>query len=273
MGRENSCRTSAHIVLCPRQLAFALCIVSTSVILAALSLTHFNPKRFRIHPIPYLSDAGMRDPERIILSFGLALTGAIFLPIGICQYLHELSVCRELDRTQSASLRWRVTSIGPCSVPVHRLLCLTFWSTFATSFFIALFSAVPGLKLFHHVFALFFAASAATWCIATAMFDHACAQISRSYSFAKSWHRISAKYVLAMLQVFAWFSFGILWILLKVGWPYRLIPNKDGRFVILALLEYIATASLIAFIQMTANDLSSYSFNVTISTAEAAHDL
>lgn len=56
--------------LSPAGIANKLCAVASSCIVLALVLTHFNPRRFRIHPIPYLSDAGIRDPERIIISFG-----------------------------------------------------------------------------------------------------------------------------------------------------------------------------------------------------------
>lgn len=284
--------------LSPSRLANGLCAIASCCIILSLSLTHFNPRRFRIHPIPYLSDAGIRDPERIIISFGcvftvvfvapvepacipslpqwlsncasffrlpwswrasmqsLSLTSALFVPVGAMYYLYMR------ERVQSFAHAPRLCV--PCfflpqrrfTAPSDRLVSWALPSALLTSFFLALFTAIPGIMIFHHVFAFFFAASAAVWCTISTMFAHACADAEGDLS-PGTWRLLKIKYSLCVVQILSWVSFGVLWILLKLGIPWKLVPNKDSRFVWLALFEYFATSALLSFIHITAsNDLT-----------------
>jgi hypothetical protein len=156
----------------------------------------------------------------------------------------------------------------PVKIPSERLIRLCVLSSLSTSFFVALFSAIPGLRFLHHIFAFFFAASAAVWCSCAALFDHACAQAEHDET-KRPWNRIRVKYFLCSVQIVCWISFGILWICLKLGWPYPFIPNKDGRFILLALFEYASTAALILFIHLQAQDLSSHPARVSLSDGES----
>lgn len=260
LGSSDSLNGPSLTLSAPR-IAKILCFISSFTVILALSLTHFNPRRFRIHAWPYLSDAGLHDPERIVLSFGLACTGALFLPIGGLQYL------RMAARGPVPALKIRLSPLPfPVVLSAERSTRLILPSTLCFAFFISLFSAVPGLMLFHHLFALFFAASAVTWCFAVSTFAHAVAA-SDTESDARVWRRIRLNYALTMGQLVCWVLFGIVWILLKLGWPTPFVPNTDYRFYFLASFEYVSTASLIYFIHITARDMAPFVGRVSLSHA------
>lgn len=50
-------------------------------------------------------------------------------------------------------------------------------------------------------------------------------------------------------------TFAILWITVKAGWPYRLVPNKDRRFVVLALLEYLGVGTFLGVVGLVGREL------------------
>jgi hypothetical protein len=169
-----------------------------------------------------------------------------------------------VGRVPSLSFHPRIAP-GALIVPTDRLIRWSLPSVVSTSFFVTLFSSIPGLLFLHHVFAFCFAASAATWCTCTTMFSHACAQADQGNA-RSVWRRIRVKYALCAIQIGSWTGFGVLWILLKLGWPSPFIPNRDGRFVFLALFEYAATAALIVFIHLTAQDLAPHPVRVSLSS-------
>lgn len=155
-------------------------------------------------------------------------------------------------------------------VTTERLRKNVFYSTHMTALFLALFSAVPGLMLFHHVFALFFAVCCAVWLNSIAMFEHARFNMAlQENSRTQPWGGVRRKYVLAWIFSGCWLLFGITWILLKLGIPRPYIPNKDWRFVLLALLEYASTSALLIFVHVVGNDLESYPTRLCISSSPA----
>lgn len=234
-----------------------LCLVASVSITAALVMTHFHPGKLRIHPIPYLSDASMRDPERIVMSFGLSLTGAVFLPIGIAQYLYFASILEAGYIGRDRVVRIHTPIYGTVDVPPFRLLLVIRVTAVCTSIFVSLFSAIPGRIVWHHVFAIAFAFSAATWCLAcTLAADIVRTKVAGGASLRCA-RRLPLKYALSVAQLSMWLGFGLLWVLVKVGWPYKLIPNKDPRFVVLATLEYASTLCLLLFIRIGTEELPS----------------
>jgi hypothetical protein len=160
----------------------------------------------------------------------------------------------DICATAPSSLRFRSRFIPVRSISMAVVARTTYRTTFLTAVFLSLFSAIPGLRLCHHFGAAVFAFSAATWCACGAIHSHAVAQASQITSPA-IWRRVYCKYALSGLQFCAWICFGALWILIKLGIPFRLVPNTDRRFVVLALLEYAATVALLIAIRLAAGDI------------------
>lgn len=204
-----------------------------------------------------------QDPERILLSFGLAFSGALFVPLGMTYYLYMHTI----GSVPPVSVKNRMLN-HTFRVTTERLRKNVFYATYSTALFLALFSAVPGLMLFHHLFALFFAVSAAVWLSSITLFEHARFNMAHhENSRAQPWDEIRRKYVLAGIFSGCWLCFGITWILLKLGIPKPYIPNKDWRFVMLAFLEYFSTAALLVFVYVLGNDLESYPTRLCISSS------
>lgn len=264
---DTSREAEAALALSTSKIARALCSVASTFVVISLLMVKYMPRRFQIHPLPYLSDAGIRDPERILLSFGLALSGALFIPLGMSYYLYTHAI----GSVSPLSLKNRMFKMS-LRVTTERLRKNVFYATYSTAFFLALFSAVPGLMLFHHLFALFFAVSAAVWLISITMFEHARFNMaSHENCDSQPWDAIRRKYVLAGVFSGCWVSFGITWILLKLGIPKPYIPNKDWRFVLLALLEYVSTSALLVFVYVVGKDLEPHRIRLCMSSSAVNH--
>lgn len=230
----------------PHKLAHSVIILSSSAILTALLLTQYLPSRFRIHPYPYLSDAGLRDPERIIISAGLALSAALFLPFAAAVYLSQTARLAQLQ----------------IRVPFYKLLPLTaFRAAMVLALFLALFSAIPGWFFLHHVFAIIFATSSAAWSFCQASITHTVEQAASSPSLAV---RVRALYGCAFVQIVVIAAFGLTWGSVKMQVPFAMIPNKDPRFVLLALLEYIGTTAFLGSIGLVARGVSRHSLQLSL---------
>lgn len=250
----------------PHRLARAVVVLSTLSIVTALLLTHYIPGRFRIHPYPYLSDAGLRDPERIVLSFGLALSAALFLPVAASLYLTQeayLNASCEDGRSTPALTLVLLRGKPPAMLrllPIPRVLnCdrlpwVGLRAGIVLAFFLAFFTAIPGWFFFHHIFALVFAVSGAVWCATHALFSHAKLQFGGNETCRVS-PCVRAMYVLIGLQAMVVGLFGVIWGSVNAHFPFKMIPNKDPRFVMLAVLEYIGTASFLIFIWMVSTEL------------------
>lgn len=239
-------------------------LASTSIV-SSLLLVHYLPKRFRIHPYPYLSDAGLRDPERIVLSFGLALSAAFFVLVAVG--LHHAQEMRR-EKTRAAGHRKLILSLGaterrsPKSERTKQCLRISCDNLprsglrfgLLLSFFLALFTAIPGWFFLHHLFALVFALCAAAWCLCHALFSHALFCLEKNNRSHRA-DPIVLMYVLVAVQIAVIVLFGTVWLSVKLQIPYKMIPNKDFRFVILALLEYTGTTSFLTFIAVVSAEL------------------
>ncbi|PXF48864.1 hypothetical protein BWQ96_01420 [Gracilariopsis chorda] len=237
----------------PAQLARYTVFLSAPTIVASLLLTQFYPKRFRIHPYPYLSDAGLRDPERFILSGGMAISAALFLPLVAAIYLHY---SHSLPSTQIDHPLSR--HLPPLQNFLPRLSLL---SGILLSLFLALFTSVPGFWIPHHVFAALFALSAGTWSVCVAVMSHV--QGRRKPRLA---------YLCALVQLIVIVSFAMLWISLRLRIPFALIPNKDPRFVYMALLEYVGTTAFLTSIILAAQKVSGWHISLRLYRDRPSHD-
>lgn len=268
---------SNDIRIRPDCMAIAVVSISATAIITALLLVRYIPSRFQIHPYPYLSDAGLRDPERVILSFGLSLSATLFIPVSFALRLMQQS---QLDKARRAGLRFpeleshfkpfmankclsRIGHLNCAMLPQVGNLCGIF-----LAFFLALFTAIPGWFFFHHIFAVFFAISAALWCLCHSIFTYrVCKTISPDKPRFR--RRNIVRFMLVILQVIVVLLFGVVWLSVKLHFPYKMIPNKDFRFVILAFLEYLGTASFLTFVSMVSQDLSKSNVLLSLSLCEA----
>lgn len=266
------------LCLRPHLLARALVVLSAVAIVTALLLTHFVPGRFRIHPYPYLSDAGLRDPERIVMSFGLALSATLFVPVAAALHLTQeayLDASRDdgsrapaltltlLRGKRFAKLRW---------LPIPRVLncdilpSVGLRAGLLLAFFLAFFTAIPGWFFFHHIFALVFAVSAAIWCTTHALFSHA--KLHFDDKERRLAPRVRVMYVLIGLQAMVVGFFGVIWGSVKAEFPFKMIPNKDPRFVMLAFLEYIGTSSFLIYIWMVSTELQRERLSLSLTSGK-----
>eukprot|EP00177_Eucheuma_denticulatum_P002106 GFKZ01003760.1.p1 GENE.GFKZ01003760.1~~GFKZ01003760.1.p1 ORF type:complete len:299 (+),score=12.80 GFKZ01003760.1:49-945(+) len=267
----------------PHHWALAVLLLASPTIVVALLLVHFIPWRFRIHPLPYLSDAGLRDPERVILSFGLALAAVSFIPVAIgLRFSHEtqLQIAR---RSGHAAIRLNL--ISRLRFPFKRnflriqnaIQCdliprIGMNLGFMLSFFLALFSAIPGWFFLHHVFAALFALTAASWCLCHTLVSHATSTSKSTSSVYLGEKRLVLLYALVVIQFLVVSAFGAVWLSIKLHIPYKMIPNKDFRFVILACLEYIGASSFLIFIGMVGRELKQQGTRLRI-TMETLEDI
>lgn len=266
--------SSPVLSLRPHLFGRAVVTISGLTILTALLLTHFNPRRFRIHPYPYLSDAGLHDPERIIINFGLSLSSALFVPLATGLYLSQesyLALLRAADTRSPAlflslragkrprSLRWIPNSVGCDALPLWGLR-----TGLMLAFFLALFTCIPGWWYFHHIFALAFALSAAAWCVCHAVFTHARCRTEGEALPHRLPPRLRFMYVLFGIEAGIVLSFGVIWSSVKLQIPFKMIPNKDPRFIMLAFLEYLGTCSFLTFIAMVSNELYRERINLSL---------
>lgn len=212
---------AAPLSVQPRRLAVFILALAPVTIVVSLLLTQFYPQRFHIHPLPYLSDAGLRDPERYILSLGLALSAAAFVPLSIALYLDDTLV------------EQRIASLGLAAGII-------------VSLSLNIFTTVPGYYAPHHIFAGIFAGSAGTWSGCHAM-------ISRR---REGWTvRTKLLCGLTSIQTAVIVVFAIIWTSIKLQMPYKMIPNKDPRFNVLAIGEYIGTSAFLIAIDVASRRL------------------
>lgn len=227
------------VTLRPARLARLAIFLSALSITIALLLTHYLPNRFRIHPLPYLSDAGLRDPERIFITLGLALSATLFLPLAAAAHLRFATLLPSRSSHLFIPLPFHLPSI-----PLALIRHLAPRAAIMLTTFLASFTAIPGWFFLHHLFALFFAMSAAVWSLCIATQAHL---LCNTPTFSRR------LYMLTAMQALVISSFATVWISVKLRYPFRLIPNKDPRFVILALLEYLGTTSFLATLALVAS--------------------
>ena len=256
-------------------------VASVSIVISLL-LTQYIPNRFRIHPYPYLSDAGLRDPERIVISFSLALASVLFLPLVSAIYLNQQKTLYDLKGKSydpnACSLFFTIpfkstfqTSFVsvPSIIPCNRLPTIGLIAGISLAFSLAFFTAIPGWFYFHHIFALVFALSAGMWCSSYTIFSHALLQkrCSQKMSITRLPNSLRLLYMLTCFQGLVIAFFGLTWLSVKLKRPFAMIPNKDPRFVILAILEYIGTSSFLAFIAVVAADCADQVLEITLTNS------
>ena len=225
---------SSPLHVWPRVLALFVIILASFTIIVSLLTTQYYPNRFRIHPLPYLSDAGLRDPERYILSLGLAISAAVFVPFAIALHLYDKTVNQRAAQLELIS--------GLC-----------------VSLSLNIFTTVPGWWIPHHIFAGVFAGSAATW--------SACH--TRVSSWRDGWTaRTRLLHMLTFLQIAVIVTFAITWGSVKLQIPYKMIPNRDPRFIVLAIGEYIGTTAFLSVLYIASRPLK---FPLTIQLG-SGHD-
>lgn len=266
MSRGEVCSQGNAGMLCvsARLLSLIVCTCAPCVITTSLLLTHYLPRRFRIHPLPYLSDAGLRDPERIILSLGLSVCGYMFLPFVLCVYLSQVLAIREAACKPVLVLRKRVYNCG-------RIARMGVYAGILTSAALVIFTSIPGWFFLHHVYAAVFAIAGTVWCTCHTMFTHGCVQSAlRTNGYEMQLGvRLNTMYALCVLQALIIGTFAIVWISVIIQWPFRMIPNKDLRFVVLALLEYVGTSAFLTFVAMTGREVSKFDLQLQIGLKEA----
>ena len=217
-------------------LARLVIVISTTSIGGCLVYVRTNPRRFRIHPLPYVSDCGLYDPERIVLVFGLAFSAALFTPIAFA--------LRSQQRADAARY----------SCPAaERRSAQGLNSALVLAFFLAAFSAVPGFYFPHHVGAAIFALAAAAWSLSVA-------SVARALFNARGGARmkpaplprwVAIVYVLGYVQSVVIALFAVVWITAITGIPWKLThKNKDPRFIVLAILEYIGTTAFLGVVHI-----------------------
>lgn len=198
----------------------------------ALFLTHSNPRRFRIHPLPYVSDAGLYDPERILLSFGLSFSAAVFVPFALALRAQQRADASRLGCTRADS----VSFIGSIAALVLAIG-------------LAAMAAIPGWNLGHHVTAAIFAVAAAVWCLSVARVAHLLPEARAPMAKKPRLPRwVAIVYILGSLLAAIIVLFVIVWGSVIKGWPWKMVANKDKRFVVLAILEYIGASAFLAVV-------------------------
>lgn len=230
--------------LCASKLSVVVVALSSVTIVTALSLVKFNPRRFQIHPLPYLSDAGLFDPERVVISLGLTSSAAFFVPLALALFAHQ----RRALVVARGKAALRIPGWYP--VPAARIARMGLLAGFVLAGALATFVSVPGWFLPHHVFAAVFAIAAALWCLSVAAFD---AAVAADRPVGKDTRVIAA---LGALQMMIVGVFAVVWVSVITGRPWKMIPNKDFRFVILAVLEYVGTSGFLVVIRMVGLRLS-----------------
>ncbi len=209
--------------------------IATLSIGGCLVYVHTNPRRFRIHPLPYVSDCGLYDPERIVLAIGLALSAALFTPISFGL------------RAQQQADAFRLSSKVAERRSAHGLT-----AALVLAFSLAAFAAVPGFFIAHHVGAAIFAVAAAVWSFSVASVGHALIHArAPGVKAARLPRWVAIVYVLACVQMVIIALFAVVWISALTGIPWKLTHrNKDPRFIVLAILEYIGTSAFLVVLHI-----------------------
>jgi len=198
-------------------------LIASTTLIASLCGVAFNPRRFQIHPIPYISDAGLFDPERIVLSMGLSFAAALFLPFCCALYSYHIHVHDIWHHKRTHHMHHGTAKLGLISGIILAASLIAF-------------ASVPGWYLPHHFLAAFFAISSAAWCVCVARVR---ILLKRPYKLV---------YYLGLLQVAIVAVFAVVWSSIITGFPWKMVPNKDARFVLLAILEYIGTSSFLVVV-------------------------
>lgn len=220
-----------------RMLSILVILMASTSITASLLMRHLNPRRFRIHPLPYVSDAGLADPERIVLSFGLSIAALLFAPLALA-----------LRARQQLRLS-RVARMG--AERGGKLASLVgMWSGCGVSLSLIAFVAVPGWYIAHHVLAALFAVTAAIWSLCTSRASTALTMRGEGRRRGPG-----GMLVMGVLQSVIIGAFAVVWSSVIAGFPWKMVPNKDVRFIVLALLEYVGVAAFLVVVALVGNQL------------------
>lgn len=129
----------------------AACIATaTATLTVCLLLTQYYPGRFHIHPLPYVSDAGLRDPERFLLGAGLSLSGALFLPLAVAVRLHQRSLLPTLPARVPLTVAGGRDGACVAASTVAAAVEVAGRAAWGVPLFLVATATVPGRWLAHH---------------------------------------------------------------------------------------------------------------------------
>jgi len=243
------------------------CIATASTTLVAcLTLTQYYPGRFHIHPLPYVSDAGLRDPERILLGAGLSLSGALFIPLSIAVRLHQRSLLSSLPPLIPIG-----GGRGGRRIPVAivataiELAGRAGWGVFL---FLVATASVPGRWLAHHAVAASFALCGAVWggCSVGTLWLTSGGRVAPrpdgvggtgggpGAAIGSRARRVTVAAWLSALLCTIIVVFVAVWVTVRLDMPPK-IKNKDKRFVAMAILEYIGTGCFLSILGVLAAEV------------------
>ena len=208
-----------------------------------------------------------------MFSTGLSLSACAFVPLSVALYQQHYkqfsSIFCSLPKTSLSLQETRVAHLTRLDARstqqkpyfyIHPKLFPTYLyrSGLVLSLFLLLFANVPGRHLLHHFFAAVFAISSATFSTIFTLLHSTYfknppipASLFRGLIISHCWIA-----VLALVQWVVIVLFSTLWIAVKVGLPYKLIPNKDSRFIALACLEYVGVSAFLTVVWIAGQDIA-----------------
>lgn len=221
------------------------CITTATVTLTVcLLLTQYYPGRFRIHPLPYVSDAGLRDPERFLLGAGLSVSGALFLPLALAVRLHQRSLLPSLPPRVPL-----IAAFALCGAVWGGVSVGTLWLVSGGGGGDSGWGAPPlagaGVPSSGGAAAAAVSAAAGTGLRTD---DGAGAP-----ACSRTRHVTLAVYLSALLCAVI-VVFVAVWATVRLDMPPR-IKNKDKRFVAMAVLEYIGTGCFLSILAVLAAEV------------------
>lgn len=266
----------------------AACIATATATLGVcLLLTQYYPGRFHIHPLPYVSDAGLRDPERFLLGAGLSVSGALFLPLAVAVRLHQRSLLPSLPSRVPLTVGDGRDGACVAATTVAAAVEVAGRAAWGVPLFLVATATVPGRWLAHHAVAAAFALCGAVWggcSVGTLWVVSAAAVGGRGRgaprlgagaltgggggaATAGAWtasgagtpvgsrgrHVTIAVYLSAVLCAVI-VVFVAVWATVRLDMPPK-IKNKDKRFVVMAVLEYIGTGCFLSVLAVLAAEV------------------
>lgn len=268
----------------------AACIATaTATLTVCLLLTQYYPGRFHIHPLPYVSDAGLRDPERFLLGAGLSLSGALFLPLAVAVRLHQRSLLPTLPARVPLTVAGGRDGACVAASTVAAAVEVAGRAAWGVPLFLVATATVPGRWLAHHAVAAAFALCGAVWggcSVGTLWVVSAGGGGGRGggaprlgagaltgggggggAAAAGAWtasgagtpggsrgrHVTIAVYLSALLCAVI-VVFVAVWATVRLDMPPK-IKNKDKRFVVMAILEYIGTGCFLSVLAVLAAEV------------------
>ncbi|GAB0491752.1 hypothetical protein MMPV_003007 [Pyropia vietnamensis] len=232
----------------------------------------YYPGRFRIHPLPYVSDAGLRDPERILLGIGLSVAGALFLPLAVAVRLHQLSLLPALPPRVPLTTAGGRDGACVAATTVAAAVDAAGRAAWGVPLFLLATATVPGRWLAHHAVAAAFALCGAVWggCSVGTLWVasgvggrggpprlDAGAPASNGNggvpASSRARHVTIAVY-LSMLLCAVIVVFVAVWATVRLDMPPK-IKNKDKRFIAMAILEYIGTGCFLSILAVLAAEV------------------